>query len=237
MANSSASAPAVSTPVGPPPTTTKVSSPSADRRPVGVGRLEALDDVVPQPHGVGQRVEREAVLGRAGRAEVGDRGAAGQHEVVERAAGRGRRAATVRAVPVDAGDRRPAGSARSAGGGTGPRTTWATSAAFRPAVATWYRSGWKVWKLLRSTSVMSTGRPARRRATSIPPNPAPTTTTLGTTAMPATLPPLVKIFTRVRRGGPASGRSGTSRCCGPGRRAGPSGPGVPHRRHGWPRRP
>ena len=31
-----------------------------------------------------------------------------------------------------------------------PKIGWATSAAFRPAVATWYSSGWKVVKLLRS---------------------------------------------------------------------------------------
>ena len=46
-------------------------------------------------------------------------------------------------------------------------------------MATWYSSGWNVWKLLASTSVTSTGAPSRPRAAARPPKPAPTTTTCG----------------------------------------------------------
>lgn len=56
---------------------------SVDLRGIGVGGLEALDDVVPEGDGVLQRVEREPVLGRARCAEVGHGRAAGHHEVVE----------------------------------------------------------------------------------------------------------------------------------------------------------
>ena len=64
---------------------------AVDLRRIAVGRLEALEHVVPQPGGVGERVEREAVLGRARGAEPGDGGAGGQHEVVEREVGLARR--------------------------------------------------------------------------------------------------------------------------------------------------
>ncbi len=55
-----------------------------DQLRVGVGRLEAVEDVVPQADGVGERVERVAVLGRAGHAEPVDGGPAGDDELVER---------------------------------------------------------------------------------------------------------------------------------------------------------
>ena len=48
-----------------------------------------------------------------------------------------------------------------------------------PAVATWYRSGWKTWWLRRSTSRTSTGASFRARAALRPPKPPPTMTTLG----------------------------------------------------------
>src|SRR5215470_9388694 len=44
-------------------------------------------------------------------------------------------------------------------------------------VATWYVSGWKRWKLRRSTSVISTGASARCWTACSPPKPPPTTTT------------------------------------------------------------
>src|SRR5690348_6940526 len=49
----------------------------------------------------------------------------------------------------------------------------------RPAVATWYRSGWNVWKFLRSMTVICTGALAKARAAFKPPKPAPTLTTRG----------------------------------------------------------
>ena len=57
------SAPATSTPVGPPPTMTKSSAPSAARVGVAIRLLERLDDPRPQALRVVQRVERERVLG------------------------------------------------------------------------------------------------------------------------------------------------------------------------------
>jgi hypothetical protein len=81
--NSSTRAPATSTPVGPPPTTTNVRAPSSTRVGIGVGGLEALEHVVPEPVRVVEVVEREAVLVDAGDPErVGDRPGR-DHEVVE----------------------------------------------------------------------------------------------------------------------------------------------------------
>src|SRR5438552_7715064 len=60
-----------------------------------------------------------------------------------------------------------------------PRTDWAMSEGFRPAVATWYSRGWNTWWLRRSTIVTSTGWRTRRVAAPMPPNPAPTITTRG----------------------------------------------------------
>ena len=48
-----------------------------------------------------------------------------------------------------------------------------------PAVATWYRRGWNVWKFLRSMIVIFTGALARACAAFKPPKPAPTITTRG----------------------------------------------------------
>ena len=79
-------------------------------------------------------------------AEVRHGGTGGEHEVVERQTSSWPSTASVRAVPVDAGD----ASLRNATFGcrwNRPRTTCATSVALSPAVATWYRSGWNVWKL------------------------------------------------------------------------------------------
>ena len=68
------SAPAVSTPVAPPPTTTKVGAPPSIVLGMGVGRLQAAEDVVAQPAGVAQGVEGSGVLGGAGDAEEAGRG-------------------------------------------------------------------------------------------------------------------------------------------------------------------
>jgi hypothetical protein len=78
---SSASAPALSMPVGPPPTTTTFSSPSSSRG-VAVAGLPELQDVVLQANRVGQGVHREGVLGRARDAEELGAGAERQDEVV-----------------------------------------------------------------------------------------------------------------------------------------------------------
>ena len=51
-------------------------------------------------------------------------------------------------------------------------------------MATWYRRGWKVWKLLASTSVTSTGTSRRPLTALRPPKPAPMTTTRGLTGPP-----------------------------------------------------
>lgn len=48
-----------------------------------------------------------------------------------------------------------------------------------PAVATWYKSGWNVWKFLRSITVICSGALAKERAALRPPNPAPIMTTRG----------------------------------------------------------
>ena len=74
-------APATSTPVGPPPTTTKSRAPSSTRLRVAVGLLEGLDDPRLQAVGVVERIEREGVLG-PGRPEEVRLGAGRQDEVV-----------------------------------------------------------------------------------------------------------------------------------------------------------
>src|SRR4051794_8655438 len=79
-----------------------------------------------------------------------------------------------------------------------------------PAVATWYSSGWKVWKLLLSTMVTSTGARRSARAAARPPNPAPTITTrwrLTAQSRPTTLTTSTVTMPELRRGGAArSGR-------------------------------
>src|SRR5712692_7308585 len=66
------------------------------------------------------------------------------------------------------------------------RSGAAISGADRPAVATWYRSGWNTWWLRRSRSVTSTGARARARAARRPAKPPPAITTCGRLlAMPA----------------------------------------------------
>src|SRR5688500_8968700 len=68
----SASAPASSTPVGPPPTTTKFSAPSPIRPGSRFGLLEDAQDARPQSQRVVEAVERERVLvGARGLKEVG----------------------------------------------------------------------------------------------------------------------------------------------------------------------
>ena len=47
----------------------------------------------------------------------------------------------------------------------------------RMPVATWYRSGWNRWWLVRSISVTSIDAPRRNRAANSPPKPDPTITT------------------------------------------------------------
>ena len=49
---------------------------------VAVGRLPALEHVILEPHGVGERVERERVLGRSVDAEEVDLRPEGEHEGV-----------------------------------------------------------------------------------------------------------------------------------------------------------
>ena len=53
------------------------------------------------------------------------------------------------------------------------------SPGFRPAVATWYSSGWKVLYACRSTSVMSTGARCSALTAERPPKPPPRMTTCG----------------------------------------------------------
>src|SRR6185369_11061341 len=66
-----------------------------------------------------------------------------------------------------------------------PRRMWRSGAAMsvaeRPAVATWYSSGWKTWWFRRSSSVTRAGAPARAWAAVRPPKPPPTITTCGGT--------------------------------------------------------
>ena len=59
----------VSTPVGPPPTTTTSSVPGVAGTFAVHRFLQQLLQVPPQPLGVGHRVQRERVLGRAGDSE------------------------------------------------------------------------------------------------------------------------------------------------------------------------
>src|SRR5690606_16909106 len=63
------------------------------------------------------------------------------------------------------------------------RTWCATSPLSSAAVATWYRSGWNVWKLLRSISSTSTGAWRKPLAAWRPPKPAPTMITRGRVVM------------------------------------------------------
>ena len=79
----SASAPATSTPVGPPPTIDEVQRALVDQRRVAVGVLEDAEDPRAQPLRVVERVEREGVL----------RGARGAEEVRLRAGGEDERVA------------------------------------------------------------------------------------------------------------------------------------------------
>ena len=74
-------APATSTPVGPPPTTTKSRAPSSARCGSRVGLLEGLDDPRLQAIRVVEGIERERVL-RPGRPEEVRLGAGRQDEVV-----------------------------------------------------------------------------------------------------------------------------------------------------------
>ena len=95
-------APATSTPVGPPPTTTKSMAPSSARRGSRVGLLEGLDDPRLEAVGVVERVEREGVL-RPGRPEEVRLRAGGEDEVVA-GVGLARRVVTVRADRIDGHD-------------------------------------------------------------------------------------------------------------------------------------
>jgi hypothetical protein len=67
---------------GPAPDDHEVELALLDHRGIGVRHLEALDDVVPEPDRVLQRVERDRVLGRTGDAEPGRHRADGQDQMV-----------------------------------------------------------------------------------------------------------------------------------------------------------
>src|SRR5262245_51158601 len=79
-----------------------------------------------------------------------------------------------------------------------------------PPMATWYSSGWKRWKLRRSSRVTRTGTRAMWRAVYSPPKPPPTITTLGTLSMNTALAadPRGSIYGRGPR--PVSFRTATS---------------------------
>ena len=79
---SSASAPAVSTPVGPASDDDDVQGPVVDQRRILVRGLPQAKDLVLEPHGVAERVHRERMLGRALDAEEVDLRAEPEDEVV-----------------------------------------------------------------------------------------------------------------------------------------------------------
>ena len=177
---SSRSAPAISTPVGPPPHTTTSRAAVGHGGRIGSSSLEAVEHVGPQPQGVVEVLEREGVLDDPGHVEVVRHGAGGDHEhVVDEPRRRRRGRPGVRRGRSPS--RGPCARRRCLAGGdrAGRSRGWRgrRSRSRGPAVATWYSSGWNVWKLLASTSVTSTGAPSRPRATARPPKPAPTTTT------------------------------------------------------------
>ena len=163
---------------GRPPITTKVSHARA-RVGVGLllGRLEGQQHAAADLEGVGQRLQ----AGRERRpvvvAEVAVGGAGGDDQVVVGQRAR-RRPDALRARRIDARPPRRAAWSRWRCLRNRWRTGAAMAGAARPAVATWYSSGWNRWWLVRSTSVMSTGRLRRARAASRPPKPQPMMRTL-----------------------------------------------------------
>ena len=98
--NSSASAPAVSTPVGPPPQMTTVQRVVAAG---GAQLAQPVPKVAPKPIGVAHRVQREGVLGRPGDAEEVRLRPGRDHEVICGAEGAGIRRDGLR-VHVDRDD-------------------------------------------------------------------------------------------------------------------------------------
>ena len=110
-----------------------------DERPVGVGGLEPLEHVVAQRDGVGERVQRERVLGRAVDAEERSpsRRRPPRGGRMPRRRRRRRRSSPQRASPSRPRRPSPAGTTTLGWRWKMPRTAWATSAAFNPAVATW----------------------------------------------------------------------------------------------------
>ena len=81
----------------------EVQDPVVDEAGLAVGGLEQRQQVVADPYGVLEVVQREGVLARAVDAEVVGRGTGGHHEVVERHRALGAEGDGV-AVPVDADD-------------------------------------------------------------------------------------------------------------------------------------
>jgi hypothetical protein len=83
MSTSSTSAPAISTPVGATADHHEAEGPLGDLGPIGVDLFEALEDVVAQPQGVGEPLQRQRVLLGPIDPEVAGRRPGGEHEVVE----------------------------------------------------------------------------------------------------------------------------------------------------------
>jgi hypothetical protein len=75
-------APATSTPVGPPPTITRLGAGIEQAGP-GLGRFEEAEQVVAHPYGVFEAVERKPVLSGTGNTEVVRDRASGDDEVVK----------------------------------------------------------------------------------------------------------------------------------------------------------
>ena len=175
LSNSSRRPPAISTPVGPPPTTT---TPSIDRvgRRAGAGALEPAeqDGRAGAARRAGTSAGRRARRRRRRRTRADRAGGDDEVVVVEQPVVADRHGA---AVEVDSGDLAEPKRIDGCAARKMPPDGKAMSSASRPAVATWYSSGWKVWKLLASTSVTSTSDPARPLAARIPPNPEPMMTT------------------------------------------------------------
>src|SRR5690349_3192081 len=85
------------------------------------------------------------------------------------------------------------------------RTGAAIAGADRPAVATWYSSGWNRWWLVRSTSVMSTAASPSARVASSPPKPQPTMTMRGRRPGVSVAAGMVRLWaTLLRRPGPCA---------------------------------
>ncbi len=140
----SASAPAVSTPVGPAADHDEGEGTAVDAGGLEVGVLEELQDPVAELLGVGGGVERQGVLLGPGHPEEGGPGAGGQHQDV---AGEGlpaRRCATV----APTGSTAVTSASLTATEGclrNRPRSGRMMSLGASWAVATWYSRGWNWW--------------------------------------------------------------------------------------------